>query len=104
MTIRAQFQRTKLRIMLVALAGFVVFAAGTQLARLDAAWSAVSLAGMAAFILPILYGRIIAFRCPQCHGSLAPLLMEMWWRGAARLRYCPFCGCDIDTEPSEPAS
>jgi hypothetical protein len=103
MTIRMLIERQKLRIMVVALLGFAIGAAGVILAQLkvlNVEPRFAVLPGGALFTLALLYANLFAFRCPRCGGRWEALAMG---RGSffaldRSLRYCPFCGADIDAE------
>jgi hypothetical protein len=65
------------------------------------------LVGLPPFVLSFavtLFGQWAWLRCPRCKGNLAPLIS---WHGgrqvSQRLRYCPYCGGDLDEElPDKP--
>jgi len=104
MTARAMLQRKKWRIMAVALSGFVLAAVGAVLAQLNLVPVAPHLAvlpGGVLFALALLYGHHLAFRCPLCGerwGTLAMNGSRSLLGIDRRIRYCPFCGGDINAE------
>ena len=104
MTIRMLIEGKKRRIMVVALLGFVIGATGVILAQqnvLDVEPRFAMLPGGAVFLLALLYANLFAFRCPRCKGHWAALAMQgsqSFFALDRRIRYCPFCGEDIDTE------
>jgi hypothetical protein len=67
---------------------------------------AVSLPGFAvAFVVGVMI-QFVWFRCQRCSGNLAPLIMQRpRWSVDPRLRFCPYCGCELDEElpPQGPA-
>jgi hypothetical protein len=104
MTIRILIEGKKRQIMVVALLGFAIAAAGVILAQLDVLNVEPRFAvlpGGAAFTLALLYANLFAFRCPRCGGRWEALAMQGGRSFLAldrSLRYCPFCGADIDAE------
>jgi hypothetical protein len=104
MTIRMLIERKKRRIMVVALVGFASAATGAVLTQsnvLNVEPQFAVLPGMVVVVLALLYANLFAFRCPRCECGWATLVMQ----GSRslvgldrRIRYCPFCGVDIDTE------
>lgn len=42
---------------------------------------------------------VVGFRCPSCRKRLTPLLIHGTGLGLdSRVRYCPYCGEDLDAE------
>lgn len=106
-TIRAQFDKTKRRIMRIALCGFLLGVLAVILADLEiikaAPYYAV-LPGMTLFTLALFYANLIAFRCPRCSenwGVLAAMGYPSFFKIDSRIRYCPFCGCNVDLKNLE---
>jgi hypothetical protein len=105
MTIRERLNRNKRRQSLLVGVTFVPILAGPLLSPLSRSIAlCLFLGGLVVAILILLYGQVSdAFRCPQCGGSLVILAMQMNANPFSinrRIRYCPFCGVDIDTEES----
>jgi hypothetical protein len=53
------------------------------------------------FCLLFLYANLFSFLCPRCctaWGSLALTGTRQVFSIDNRIRFCPFCGCNIDTK------
>jgi hypothetical protein len=100
MTIRRAFERKKRRVMAAALFGVGLGAAGAVLAQ----WNLVSVPpyvaavpGGAVMTLALLYAQWFAFYCPRCRGRWGDLAMRgCFFEIDPRIRYCPYCGADVD--------
>jgi hypothetical protein len=94
----------KRRIMVVALLGFGIGVAGVILAQLNllnVEPRFAVLPGGTVFTLALLYANLFAFRCPRCGGRWEALAMHGGRSFLAldrNLKYCPFCGADIDAK------
>jgi hypothetical protein len=93
----------KRRIMVVALLGFAIGVAGVisaQLRLLNVEPRFAVLPGGAVFTLALVYANLFAFRCPRCRGHWQDLAMgrRSFFSLDRSLRYCPFCGADVDAE------
>ena len=104
MTIRMIIERKKRRIMVVVLLGFALAAFSAILAELNflnIEPRFAVLPGGTLFALALLYANLFAFRCPQCHGRWEALVLRggrSFFALDRRIRYCLFCGIDIDAE------
>jgi hypothetical protein len=90
--------RKRRRIMVMALLGVAMAAAGVivaQLGILNVEPHFAVLPGGAIFLLEMLYANLFAFRCTQCSGNLAALVMQYPWLW---FRFCPFCGLALDEQ------
>jgi hypothetical protein len=100
MTRREQIDRNKRGIMIVALCAFAIVAVGTIWTRMQAVYSPVPvLLGTVILGLAMFYGWFKGLRCPSCRESWYSLAMgsgPISFRIDKRIRYCPYCGCDID--------
>src|SRR5262245_17814222 len=110
MTTREVFRKRKRSVMSVALAGFFLAAIGSLSVRLEVIKIPLEFAffpGIIIFLLALSYANLFAFHCPQCGRGWGMLPMRS---GSSLLeidkgiRFCPFCGLDIDAElASKPA-
>lgn len=58
---------------------------------------AVVLPGVVLLLAAIVVGQQFLFRCPWCRGNLGPLMAGAgWWRVSPKVRFCPYCGTDLD--------
>jgi hypothetical protein len=104
-TIRETVTRKKRWIMLIMFSGFGIFVGGMPLALLiDPAFISVSFSGFAVTFITMLYAELFGLPCPSCGGNWAPLALHSRsgpFSLNRRIHYCPFCGCNIDTELTE---
>ena len=105
MTIRERLNQKKRRLVCAFFASIGTFAAGSLLlpARtlLGRFGIALVVPGFALGCLTIVYA-FFSFRCPLCEGPWYGLAMNTGpslFSIDRRIRYCPFCGADIDTGP-----
>ena len=95
MTGREHLNRRKRWLALAVLAGIVL--------ALTAGAHAAAGGGVAAAV-PAVAGQFGVLRCPWCRGNLGRLLMNAgWWRVAPKVRFCPYCGAELDDETDAPA-
>ena len=60
----------------------------------------VSLPGFAVVFVVSIVCQFVAFRCPECRGNLAPLLMYRGWLSVDQsVCFCPYCGISLDEKP-----
>jgi hypothetical protein len=105
MTIRERLNQNKRRLATVFCMNLVIFLVGCILsAWFQTLGIAIGCVSFAAAILILLYGQASnAFTCPRCGGSLVILVFQMNsnpLKMYGRIRYCPFCGVDIDAKES----
>jgi hypothetical protein len=101
MTDRERLNRRSGWVMIPFSAGVLLFATGVVVSQ--AGWSpalaAIGIPGFALAFVASIVGRAIAFRCSICGGNLAPLAFaHPSWRFNQRVRFCPFCASDLDSE------
>ncbi len=102
MTTRSTFVQRKRRVIAVVVFGFALVAMGVVLANLGVESFPPYLAALPGGILiavTLLYGQLIAFRCPNCGGSWGPLVLSGSKGPFQRdlgIQYCPFCGLHIE--------
>lgn len=59
--------------------------------------TAVVVPGVVVFVGTLIAGQKLLFRCPWCRGHLGPLLTQKGvWRIDPKVRFCPYCGTDLD--------
>ncbi|MFH0801870.1 MAG: hypothetical protein V2A78_05720 [bacterium] len=83
-----------LSIFLVALSGFL-----SELFRPFFYYVIALPAASVSFIVAFIY-LINGIRCPKCKSSVGNAAFSIggWFRGTGKMKFCPFCGVDIDTE------
>src|SRR6266496_550040 len=88
--------------MAVVLIGAAFIPIGTILARQGVlAYEIAVLPGAVVFILALMYGNHLAFQCPHCKAAWGWLALggnQGFFRIDSRIRYCPYCGQDIDAD------
>lgn len=52
------------------------------------------------FIVGAILYMMNGIRCPKCKSSVGNAAFSIggWFRGTGKMKFCPFCGVDIDTE------
>ena len=104
MTIREHLDRQMRRLMAAYLASFAAFAVGWFLApSAKVPGYFLCVASLAVGLLAMLYGYLVALRCPRCGGPWQSLIVRTWraaFRVDRRIRYCPFCGADRESVPA----
>ncbi len=108
MTIRDYFDRKKRRLVIVAFTGWAGFAGGIGLTVVVGSYALLlTVPCFVIFAVTLAYGFDYSFRCPRCGGPWRGLAMQnsrSMLRLDPRIRFCPFCGVDIDAKDSfEPA-
>lgn len=101
MTIRTLFERKKRRLMGVAYISIAFGMVGVTLQQnfLSIVPPYAALPAFAVFALTLLYANLFAFWCPQCQKNWGTLAMQTpLFRLDRDIRYCPYCGADIDAE------
>jgi hypothetical protein len=104
-TVRSALDHKKRLLMILVLIGSLIAVGGVVLAQLqfvDVEPYYAVLPGAILFTLTLLYANIWGLRCPRCGGSWGTLAMQSTQVFSINtcIRYCPFCGCDIDKELS----
>jgi hypothetical protein len=83
--------------------GFAAFIAGFLAASFSALRSAalpLAGAGFVAFAAGLLALQFFVVRCPSCSGALGRIAASFPgfpFRFSKRIRFCPYCGLDLDT-------
>ena len=94
----ANFDGQKRRMTIITMIGFALFFLGTVGSwLLGPSLTLVCLPGFALFAFGTSYASLRGFKCPRCQGKLSGVLLQ---RGSAfrvdkRLRFCPYCGCNL---------
>jgi hypothetical protein len=66
--------------------------------------AAVVVPGVVLLLVAVVAGQQYLFRCPWCRENLGPLVMHGgWWRVNRKLRFCPYCGAELDADADAPA-
>ena len=53
--------------------------------------------GVVVFVATVFAVQKLLFRCPWCRGNLGALLSQKGlWRIDPKVRFCPYCGTDLD--------
>lgn len=59
--------------------------------------TAVVVPGVVVFVGTVLAAQKFLYRCPWCRGNLGALLSQKGlWRMDPKVRFCPYCGTDLD--------
>jgi hypothetical protein len=109
MTMRFYFNAKKRGIMAVATGGFVLAGSAVVLAQqgvLAVQPYIAMLPGAVVFVLALAYGTYLAFWCPRCAGPWGMLVMRNgkgFFSIDPRIRFCPYCAYDIDSELDAPS-
>jgi hypothetical protein len=96
-TIRAAVNRRLRKTTLVSWAGFLMFGVGAMLANIKPQGTVVCLSGFAVCAACILY-MYVGIRCTNCKNGIGSLVNHGPWSLSQRVKYCPFCGVDLDTD------
>jgi hypothetical protein len=102
MTIRSQISRKKRRALTSGYSGMALFFLGIILLH-ESGWPLILMVigfGVAAVSLLYAFWRI---RCPNCKGNIGFVAMYYGtpFSLSKRIKFCPFCGIDIDIELKE---
>ncbi len=102
MTIREHMNRNKRRVSIVAFASLASFVIVVGLmARFGGVFAFLALPAFVGFLVCIVYAHTLAFLCPRCRGPWHVLVMRTGFSPFSidhRIRYCPYCGADIDAK------
>jgi hypothetical protein len=101
MTARERLDRRLRWIVGASYAGIGLFLAGVILGILF--WQQpvlpVVIPGLAVAVIAGMAGYCGCLRCPRCQANLgAPLMQEVRRAAPQRVRFCPYCGADLDAE------
>lgn len=101
MTIRQDLNRRKKRISIVLFGCTVVTIMSAVLSVQHEFLFLLTLLCAVAALVALYIAVIFGFRCPTCSGQWGYLAMYSGRPFSIRrdLRYCPYCGADIDKEP-----
>ena len=108
MTVGELLRRRCRTVMAFMYAGFALFVGGVIVpaALGPPPWGQwLMIVGLAGFGVAWLSGMgayFVGFRCPDCRANLAQLfLYSGGFAGRYSVRFCPFCGCDLDATDAE---
>jgi hypothetical protein len=97
MTIRERFNRRRRRLITIAVLGAAGSWVGFAFAKQEPMIGILAFLSFLAGFIAIVYGYQFAFRCPACGAGLGNIVMQ----NPSPLRFCPYCGLDIDAEEVE---
>jgi hypothetical protein len=112
MKIREELNKTRKTVFLFSFLSWILFAAATVLTgtyKSDSlhtfllaplGFSLFILIPFGLFAFTVLYS-FVGIRCPKCKGGLGYALNWPWAPGfsvSERIKFCPFCGVDLDSE------
>jgi hypothetical protein len=84
--------------MIVGYSGLGFFVLGMIFSDISTTLPILPFVGFAIFLLSILY-VFWGIRCPRCRNHLTPITSYgSPFSIPKKIKYCPFCGVDIDTE------
>ena len=87
--------------MIVGYSGLAFFVLGMILSDKSTTLPILPFIGFAIFFLSLLY-VFWGIRCPQCARRLTPITSYGGpFSVSKKIKYCPFCGIDIDSELKE---
>ena len=99
MTARDLIDRRKRRLMFLMVLGVGGFiAAGVFGAAGRGDLFPFALPGFVVAFVVVLLGQFFWFRCPWCRGNLAPLAFQRPGGLNPRVKFCPYCGHELDDE------
>jgi hypothetical protein len=103
MTIRSHISRKKRKIFIVTYSGLLFFILGIILSTTLGIMPLVPFIGFAVFFVSIACA-FWGIRCPHCKGNFGYIAMYHGspFSVSKKVKYCPFCGIDIDTELETP--
>jgi hypothetical protein len=104
MTMRTRMNRQMRWIMAVAIGALFFAAAPVVAARLELLENVPPYAIIPAvivFVVAVEYANFLAFKCSRCGRRWGALAIQSGCliHIDTRLKYCPFCGCNIDEAP-----
>ncbi len=104
MTGREKLNRRKRWLIGIPVAGIAVFIGGMLVGRqllvpglAPQVVMVVSLSGFGVAFLTVMYAHLFGLRCPWCRGNMAPLMLQRSIFDR-RVRFCPYCGRELDEE------
>ena len=104
MTIRDKITAAQRKANTVAIIGWLAGVVGVVLgAYVHGAFGLLFFPGALVCVAGVLY-MLFGIRCPQCRGTLGHMSkyqIRAFWGIPKRIRFCPFCGVDLDSELPE---
>jgi len=99
MSIRSELSRKKRNVLVISYAGFAIIVVGMIFSDKSGNLPLFPFVGFAVFIASILYA-FWGIRCPCCSGNFGYVAMYFSspFAISKKIKYCPFCGVDIDNE------
>jgi hypothetical protein len=101
MTVRDAINSRVRKVMVVIWAGGLLFVSGMASRAFGFGHQGViaGLVGLGVLLLGSVVAQSGFLRCPVCRGNIAPLAMRGFGLNR-KVRFCPFCGVDVDTDPA----
>lgn len=104
MTTRERLNRVRRRSFLVAIPGFIIFAASGAASQSHPAFTGGIFLGFALFGGSIVY-TLFAGRCVHCRRRLGQIFSQSgggpMLRISPDLKFCPYCGVSLDEPPKD---
>lgn len=102
MKIRDKLNKTRKIIYLVGFLSWVLFAASIifSATKKNSSFEIIILIPFALFMLSCLY-LFCGIRCPKCKGALGYAICwpyGKWLNISEKIKFCPFCGIELDSE------
>ncbi len=99
MSIRSEINKTKRTLDMIACVGFALFLFSLVLIEKAPFLPAIAIAGFAIFFGAITYS-FYGIKCLKCKGPFGYVVVAMGtlFRISKKIRYCPFCGIDLDAD------
>ncbi len=102
MSMRSEVNRKKRALDMLACAGFALFGVGLLSIGSAPFLPVIAIAGFAIFFGAITYS-FYGIKCLKCHGPFGYVVVAMGtlFRISKKMRYCPFCGVDLDADGAD---
>jgi hypothetical protein len=101
MTIRSEISNKKRKGMIIAYSGLAFSVLAIIFSDKSTSLPILPFIGLAVFLLSLIY-VFRAMRCPRCRHYLLPIMSYgSPFSVSKKIKYCPFCGIDIDSELKE---
>ncbi len=100
MTARDLINRRKRWLLIAVVLGVTLFIAAVVLAANTGQGELYLLVipGFAIMLLTLFWGQFSWFRCPWCQENLSPLAFQRLGGLSQRVKFCPYCGHEVDDE------
>ena len=100
MTIRSQINAVRRKTLVFTWSAFLLFIIGLFLSQAYPVFISIGVLGFLGFMSGVFF-LLFGIRCPQCKGQIGYAII--WPPGrlftiSKKIKFCPFCGVDIDSE------